>query len=224
MKSLAAVFVVLLFVMAEAQAYSIRFLAWDHEVASRKVSVRNGGKDRMIADLHPDKRSAVIAGIAADSELFLVTPETMGADGQPATLRVNIPPGVEDPLVILLPDSGSASGLRAFTMEDSSGSFRYGTTRFFNTTGKPLMVRYEKSLLRLDKPWEPVDAAPGGGARNTAIQVAAAGSPPSVLYSTIWEYDPGARKVAIIVAGTPADPGPIAVKIISERNHGVAAR
>jgi len=223
MKSLAAILTVLLF-MGQAEAYSIRFLAWDHDVAARKVSVRNGGKDRAIADLHPDKRSGVIAGIAPDSELLLVTPETMGPDGQPATLRLNIPAGVEDPLVILLPDSGNASGLRAFTVEDSSGSFKYGSTRFFNTTGKPLMVRYDKSLLHLNKPWEPVDASPGGGARNTAIQVAAAGTPPAILYSTIWEYDPGSRKLALIVAGAESDPGPLAVKIISERNLGVAAR
>ncbi len=213
----------LLFI-ARAEAYTVRFLAWDHDVAARKIMVRNGSKERSIVDLHPDKRSQPVTGIAADSELTLVVPEKKAANGKPATLRVTIPQGVTEPLVILLPDARSESGLRTFTIEDSRESFRYGSTRFFNTTGQPLAVRCEKSVLTLQKSWEPADVSPGGDSRNVGVQIARPGTPPSVLYSSIWEHDPLVRKIALIIPGTLDDPGPLVVKIIAERNNATAAR
>lgn len=207
--------------IATADAYSIRFLAWDHDVAEKKISLRNAGKDQEIADLHPHQRSATIAGIAADSELLLVAP---GKDGKPATLRLEIPGSVTDPLVILLPDSRDSTGLRAFTVEDSTSSFQFGSTRFFNVTGKALMVRYEQSVLRLEKPWVPVDFTPAGESRNAGVQMVASADAATVLYSAIWDYDPGVRKIAFIAAGSPSDPGPLNVKIISERRRDLAVR
>ncbi|RYD29910.1 MAG: hypothetical protein EOP87_17515, partial [Verrucomicrobiaceae bacterium] len=85
MKSFVAVAVTLVSLLVHAEAYTVRFLAWDHEVSARRILVQNGGKSQSIADLHPDKRSQPITGIAADSELVLVATERKGADGKPAT-------------------------------------------------------------------------------------------------------------------------------------------
>lgn len=209
--------------MTNAHAASLRFLAWDHDVSAKKVSVKNGDNVQAIVDLHPDKRSQSIKGVTLDSEIILITPEIVDAKGKAAMLPLKIPAGLIAPLVILLPDPSSATGLRAFAVEDSADSFKFGSTRFFNTTGKALAVRYEKNVIQLSKSWVATDVTPGGGSRNLGVQVASGDSAPKVLYSAIWEYDPQVRKIALIVAGSAADPGLFEVKIISENRRELVA-
>ncbi|MCW1884881.1 hypothetical protein OKA04_09085 [Luteolibacter flavescens] len=210
------------FLCAHAEAASVRFLAWDHQVSSLKLMVRHDGKDRPIVDLHADKRSEPVTDLPGDAELILVNPAAKGPEGDPATVAVKIPQGLAEPLVILLPDAAGDAGVRGFAVDDSSAGFKYGTTRFLNTTGKPLAVRCEKSVLRLDKSWVPVDVDPGGAARNVPVQMAPAEKTSTVLYSSIWEYDPGVRKLALILAGTAREAGMIQVKIITERRRDPA--
>jgi len=211
----------LIFLLVNAEAGSLRFLAWDHEVASRKLLVRNGGKDHEIVDLHPDKRSEWVTGISSETETLLVTPQVLDAGKQPATLPLVIPPGIREPLVILLPDRRKATGLAVFVVEDSAEGFQFGVTRFVNATTKAQTVRYGKNLLRLDKSWIPTDVMAGGQARNVGIQIESGGVPSKISYSGVWEYDPDTRKIAIIVPGTDSDAGVIAVKIISENRRSL---
>lgn len=204
-----------------SQAGSLRFLAWDHEVAAKKLQVRNGGSVHEIVDLHPDKRSEWVSGINAETGTFLVAPQVLDAKGQPAIQPLVIPRSVVDPLVILLPDRRQPTGLTVFVVEDSAAGFQFGATRFLNATTKPLTVRYGKSLLRLEKSWAPTDVNSGGKARNLGIQIETGGTPSMISYSAVWEYDPDARKIAIIAPGTDSDAGVLAVKVISENRRAL---
>ena len=55
--------------------------------------------------------------------------------------------------------------------------------------------------------WNPVDIAPGGAARNMAVQVVAEDNLKDIFYSAVWEHNPEIRDLVpgLIGAGVRTD-------------------
>jgi hypothetical protein len=134
-----------------------------------------------------------------------------------------MPAGIQDPLVLILPDAKHSTGLRSFVIEDASSNFAWGTMRFVNSTGKPLLVRHDKTIKELPSTWTPVDIAPGGDARNAGVQVAARDDTKTILYSAVWKHDPNIRKLIFVVPGADVRTGVVAFKIVPEDRRVLAA-
>ena len=209
---------------AVMQAAPVRFLAWDDEVAARKIAIQNAKGVSEIQDLHPFKRSAPADATGGEeSPLELVALDRNSADGKPVTLPLKLAPGIKSPLVLILPDAKHPSGMRSFVIEDSSENFGWGTLRFINATGKELLVRQDKTIKTLPKSWTPVDISPGGQPRNTGVQIAAREDLANILYSAVWEHHPDIRKLIFVVPGTDVRTGPVEFKIIPEDRRAIAA-
>lgn len=198
------------------QAVPIRFLPWDDSVAARKIAFHNGKDVTEIQDLHPDKRSKACEWTAAETPPELIALDRTGADGKPVTIPLALTAGIKSPLVLILPDPAKPGGLRGYVVEDSSGSFAWGSSRFINATGRELLVRQDKLVKKLPKSWQATDFAPGGAARNVGIQIAAPDDLNSVLYSAVWEYEPNIRKLVIVIPGADPKSGTVDLKIIPE--------
>jgi hypothetical protein len=204
------------------QAASIRFLPWDDAIAARKIGFFNGKEVAGIQNLHPDKRTQTVTWSGGAVPPQLIALDRTSADGKPVAVALKIQAGMENPLVLILPDAAHPSGLRCFVIDDSSGNFSWGTFRFINATGKELLVRNDKVTKSLPEAWKPVDLNPGGAARNMGIQLAARDNLTAILYSAVWEYEPDVRKLIIIVPGTDAQSGAVNLKIIPEDRRSVA--
>lgn len=208
--------IVLFAVLDRADAISLRFLAWNHELAAKKLLVRSGDQDQEITGLHPDKRSGKIESAAA-AGLALVVAGDAGSRNVPTSIPLAIPSAFTNPLILLIPAPGKPGGITPFVIEDSPQSFRMGSTRFISASPTPLVVRYEKNLVRLEKPWTPFDVMPGGAARNIGVQIESADKPGTILYSAVWEYDLQVRKLAIVLPGSDREDSSMSLKIIAER-------
>jgi len=179
-------------------AIPVRFLAWDDSIAARKIGLSNGTEAAELQNLHPHNRSKSINLVIGEVPPVLVALDKPSADGKPVTAPIKITPDLTSPLVLILPDSAHPSGLRCFVIEDSAGSFSWGSFRFINATGKELLVRNEKVTKSLPKIWQAIDINPGGAVRNMGIQLAARDNLTAIIYSAVWEYDPNVRKLIIV--------------------------
>ncbi|NQW99086.1 hypothetical protein HQ447_00400 [bacterium] len=215
--------VVLLGIVTSLHAMPIRFLAWDDDIAARKIGFSNGTEVAEVQDLHPQKRSKTISWTNSGVPPVLVALDRKSPEGKPVTAPIKLTPDLKSPLVVLLPDPTHPSGLRGFVIEDSAGNFAWGTFRFINATGKELLVRNDKVTKSLPETWKAVDLDPGGEARNMGVQMASRKNLNEILYSAVWEYDPNFRKLIIIVPGTDAQSGPIILKVIPEDRRAVVA-
>lgn len=220
---LAPVLFCLLAALAPLHAAPIKFLAWDDSIADRKIGFTDGTEVAEIQDLHPHKRSKTLSWNVGEIPPVLVALDRTSPDGKAVTVPVRVTAGIKFPLVLILPDPKHPSGLRAFVIEDATGSFSWGSFRFINATGKELLVRNDKVTKSLPQTWKAVDLNPGGGARNMGIQLAARDQLDVILYSAVWEYDPNVRKLIIIVPGTDAQSGAVNLKIIPEDRRAAAA-
>jgi hypothetical protein len=206
-----------------ATAVPLRFLAWDDAVASRRIGLQNAGGVAELRDLHPHKRSSPAEGTGTkESPLRLVAIDRPDPEGKPATLDIKLAPTIKSPLVLILPDSKHATGLRTFVIEDNSASFSWGCLRFINATGKDLLVRQDKTVKSLPDEWTPVDLKPGGDVRNMAVQIAAREDLNTILYSAVWEHNPDIRKLIFVIPGTDVRTGPVEFKIIPEDRRAIA--
>ena len=208
---------------APLHAVPVRFLAWDDEVAARKIGYQNSKGITPVKDLHPNKRTESIDGGGGEAPVQLVALDRTGTDGKPAAVEIKMPAGIQSPLVLILPDAKNPTGLRPFVIDDSAANFTWGKIRFINATGKALLVKHEKTITALPETWTPVDISPGGAARNLGMQVAAKDDLKSVLYSAIWEHDPDVRKLVFVLPGTDVRTGAVEFKIIPENKRVVAA-
>lgn len=204
------------------QAASIRFLPWDDTIAARKIGFFNGKEVAEIQNLHPDKRTQTVTWSGGAVPPQLIALDRTSPDGKPVSVAITLQAGMENPLVLILPDAAHPTGLRCFVIEDSSKNFGWGTFRFINATGKELLVRNDKVTKSLPEAWKAVDINPGGSARNMGIQLAARDNLTAILYSAVWEYEPDVRKLIIIVPGTDAQNGAVNLKIIPEDRRSVA--
>lgn len=220
--SLSALFLALLALLSPLGAGPVKFLAWDDDVALRKIGFSDGKEVTELQELHPQKRSKSISWTAGDAVPQLIALDRKTPEGKPVGVPIKLTAGMESPLVLILPDKSHPSGLRSFVIEDSSTSFGWGTLRFLNATGKELLVREDKLIKALPANWKAVDIDPGGKARNLGIQMAAKSDLESVLYSAVWEHNPDVRKLIIVVPGTDARTGALDLKIIPEDRRTVS--
>ena len=221
---LQVVILALLAFQTPLSAVPIRFLAWDDEIAARKIGFQSSKGVNPIPNLHPGKRTEPMdAGAVGAAPLQLVALDRTSPDGKPVTVEIKLLPTIQSPLVLILPDSKNPSGLRPFVIEDSSASFAWGSIRIINATGKALLIRNEKTITALPETWTPVDLSPGGDARNIGVQLVARDDLKAILYSAVWEHDPNLRKLVFVVPGTDARAGGIDFKILPEDRRAVAA-
>lgn len=204
-------------------AVPLKFLAWDDSVAARKIGFKDGENVSELQNLHPHKRSKAVSWSNGEAAPTLVALDRTSADGKPVTTPIKLASGMNAPLVLILPDQSAPSGLRCHTIDDSPGSFRWGTLRFLNATGREILVRQDKVIKALPETWKPIDIRPGGAKRNIGIQMASREDLSSVLYSSVWEHDPEVRKLIIVVPGTNASDGVLDLKIIPEDKRSAAA-
>ncbi len=195
----------------------LRVLAWDDDIAARKLAIAGGGEATALKDLHPLSRSPAIDVAAAEGQPPLLQAlDRTDEKGKPATDPIRIPGGVKRPLVLLMPDPKAATGVRPVVLEDDLAGFRWGTIRLVNATGRPLLFRCEKKISQLPAGWTPVDVAPGGQRRNMEVLLALREQPDNLIFSSIWEHREDLRKLVFVVPNTQPGEGPVAFKFILE--------
>jgi len=198
-------------------AAPLRFLAWDADVAARKVGVKNGKDVVELKGLHPGQRTkAIQAAGTAEAPLQLLALDRLSADGKPTAADIKVPGDMKSPLVLIIPDPKHPSGLRTFVVEDNPGNFKWGTVRLLNATGKVLMMKHDKEVVTLPAAWTPVDLNPGGAERNVGVQLALKDNPKALIYSAVWEHDPAVRKLVFIVPGADVTTGVVDFKVVPE--------
>ena len=212
----------LLAVSPAALALEVRFLAWDEQVAARPIAVPGGQGESAIKGLHPLQRSEGLEVIPAAGAIMLRALDRQDAAGKPVDFAVKMPGDLTRPLVLLLPDSKAAGGLRGHAIEDDSDSFSWGTFRFINATGKSLEVTFGTTRKPLPPGWQPVDLRPGGESA-LPVSLSATESPKTPLYTGVWKPENEVRRLVFVVPGTEPRLGPLALKVILEDRRALAA-
>lgn len=207
-----------------AAALDVRFLAWDDEVATRKLAA--GSVD--ITGLNPVKRTADYKMVIEEGAGQILVLDKKSADGKPVVIPFKIVAGIVKPLVILLPKPDSPSGLSSLVIEDDESSLKWGSVRFVNSTNKELAIAIGKEAKIIPPAWKPVDFQP-----NTEETVSLlVGAPEEIrkpadvrklFFSSVWSAETTVRSLAIIVPGTDARLSSIALKVISEDRVAIAA-
>jgi hypothetical protein len=97
-------------------AATLRFLPWDDATAARRIALQSGKKLTEVTGLHPLRRSRPF-GTAKDGESRMVALDRKDPEGKPVTVPLQMDAGMKSPLVLILPDPDSPSGLRAFPVD-----------------------------------------------------------------------------------------------------------
>ena len=203
-------------------AVDVRFLAWDQDIAARQVAVADGEKQTEIKNLHPLQRTEAIKTTAAEGIVSVRSLDKKSPEGKALELQVKIGGNMSTPLILLLPDSKAPTGLRGFAIEDDSTSFPWGSFRVLNATGKAMQMGFGAQRKQLPAGWQPVDVKPEGN-KAAPVWFAAPGNPKTPLYSAVWKPDPDIRRLVIVVPGTEARLGPLALKVIPEDRKSLAS-
>lgn len=143
--------------------------------------------------------------------------------GNPAANMISIPAGIKSPLLIILPDEKSTTGVRPLVIEDDTSGFQWGTIRFINATGKELVFKWDKNLVAIPATWKPTDVSPGGSSRRMGVELFLREKPDRALYSAVWQHREEFRKLIFIVPSEDARLGSITFKTISEDSRVIAA-
>jgi hypothetical protein len=206
------------------QAIPLRVLAWDDAIAARKLALVNAGGLVTIEAMHPSKRTKAYQVSAGEKPVTIQALDKTGDDGKPAVSAIVLPQGIKHPLLVLLPDAKSATGLHLLVLEDDVQNFAWGDIRFINACGKKLAFIYEKKIVPLPVSWTPVEVHPGGSNRNMETQLCLFDQLQSPIYSAVWEQQQNARTLIFIVPGEDPRLGPVAMKMISEDRRIIAAQ
>lgn len=210
----------ILFVTPLAAA-PLRFLPWDDGISARKIGFQSSAGMTELKDLHPQKRSKPLPSGSAEVPLQLIAMDRKGPEGKPLALEFKVAANIASPLVLILPDSKDPSGFRTFVVDDDTTNFSWGTQRFINATGKSLLISYEKTVAEVPGNWTPIDIKPAGAARNTLVRFAAKENTASILYNSVWEFDPDVRQLVFIVSGDDDRNGVIQLKAVIENRRGM---
>jgi len=206
---------------ATAAAAAPRALAWDQEVAARKLALVAGASVIAITDMHPSKRTGRLH-VKGDGPLIIrALDKPPGPDGKPVELACAIPEAMKFPLLVIMPDPAHPTGIRLLIVDDNPLGFRWGSYRFLNATAKEIVVQMEKKALRIPGGWKPIDLDLGGATRGVGVRVALAEAIEKPLYSAVWEYNTEVRTLCFIVPGTDPRLGPVAFKSIPESRRAV---
>ena len=197
----------------DLSAASLRFLPWDEATAARKIAVQSGSNLTEITGLHPLRRSHPIE--ATESSAWrIVALDRNDPEGNPITVPVKLDEGIKSPLVLILPDPSSLSGLRAFPVDENAEAFPWGGVRFINATSRSLLVQHGQVVKPLPKFWTPLDITHSQAASNVLVRIAEQSDSGNILYSGVWEHSPYVRKLVFVVPGT--DRTAVGIKIIPE--------
>ena len=199
-----------------AEAVSIRFLPINDEVAERKLGLQDGKGLAELDDLNPKKRSKAYECSPGDVPPTLVALDRERPGGNPLTVDIVLPAGIESPLVLIMADTEHRSGLRVLVLEDAVTRFPWGALRFVNTVQKPLMIRCDKETVAIAESPANLDLEPGGESRNIGVQIFPEGDPDEVLYSAVWEHNPNLRKLVFIVPAEDPDAKALKLEIIPQ--------
>jgi hypothetical protein len=217
MKNLLLAALCLFSTSAALHALSIRVLAWDDEIAERKLALVDGKGVTELKDLHPLGRSPSFnLNPSQEAPAQLRALDRLDDKGAPAADPIRFPQGIKRPLLLLLPDPKAATGVRPMVIEDDTAGFRWGMIRVVNTTGKQLLFKCENKVAPLPATWTPVDIDLGGQTRNVEVLMALREKPTEPLYSSVWEYHDGMRQLVFIVPSGNAADGPVTFKFIME--------
>lgn len=200
-------------------ATDLRFLPWDHEVASQKVAVAFNDKVIPLEELtlHPSKRSLPVQIPKESESLRMISLTKKGEDGTPLSAPLKISDSIRQPLAVLVPDQKSPLGLRTLVIDDSFSDFNWGSIRVFNITKKELLFRWEKKGRVLKPGWSPTNISPGGQRRNMEVLLHTEESGKEPIYSSIWEHRNDMRKLIFVFPSTDRTRGPVDFKIVPER-------
>lgn len=199
-----------------AQAVSVRFLPMSEEIAGRKIGLQDGKRLTELKDLNSKKRSKAYSCSTGKTPPTLVALDRERPNGNPASAEITIAADMKSPLVLVLADADSPSGMRIIVIEDSDAGFPWGSLRFVNTADKPFMIRCEKETKAIPESFAILDIAPGGDARNIGVQIFSETAPDAVLYSAVWEHDPNLRKLIFIVPAANPATKELALEIIPQ--------
>lgn len=197
-----------------------RVLAWDDEIAAKKLALVSATSQVEIIGMHPSKRTFGLRLKGAGPYFIRVLDQAPTADGKPIQIQVPLTDVVKHPLILLMPDAQHPTGLRPLVIDDDMQGFAWGSYRFMNATPKDIVVQMEQKAVKVPAGWKAVDLNLGGETRGIGARVALAESIEKVLYSAVWEFDANARTLCIIVPGTDPRLGPIAFKAVPEDKIG----
>lgn len=200
-----------------SHAIGVRILAWDQQIAGRALAI-NDSKGRIeIQNMHPTQRTPPIQiTVSQDFPPMLLALDKPDVKGNPAESRIIIPEGMKQPLMLLLPDLKSATGLRLLLIDDDSISFPWASIRMVNTTDKKLIFSDGEKRRILPANWTPQTFKPDDSIRNFEAQLYIPDQLKRPIYSAIWEHRANFRTLAFIVPSNNPRLGPIAVKTILE--------
>lgn len=212
-----------LFLTPSLLAVPIRVLAWDREVADRKLAIVQGKGPETIQAMHPSRRTGTYQVTGGEQTLVIQALDRPLVDEKPAASEIRIPVGLKRPLLLLLPDTKSPTGLRLVLLEDDASAFPWGSIRFINACGKKLAFVMDKKVVPIPPSWDPIQTDPGSSARNLDVQIFFYDKPERPVYSSVWEYHPEERVLVFLIPGEDPRLGPVAMKMISEDRRLLAA-
>jgi len=202
-------------------AVDVHFLAWDEAIAAREVAVAEGEKESKIENLHPLQRTGPISTSVPEGIVTVRALDKKGPDGKPLDLPVKVGTAMSKPLILLLPDAKSPTGLRGYAIEDDSASFPWGSFRMLNATGKVLNMGLGSERKQLPANWQHVDLRPSGN-KPLPVWFATPEAPKDALYTSVWKPDPEMRRLVILLPGSDPRFGPLALKVIPEDRSSLA--
>ena len=205
------------------EAIPIRVLAWDSDIAARRLAFGDSKGSTVIEEMHPSKRTKAYQVGGGEKPLVIEALDRKDPAGKPCTSEVSVPEGVTQPLLVILPDPKATTGVRLFVLEDNTSNFAWGSSRLINATGKAMVMVCEKKIVALPAAWVPVDCAPGGATRNMEVQLFFHDQPERAFYSAIWEHSTDQRMLVFLIPGADARLGPVAMKAIPEDRRQIAA-
>jgi hypothetical protein len=205
------------------EAIPIRVLAWNSDVAAMHLAFGDAKGSTVIEEMHPSKRTKAYQVGGGDKPLVIEALDRKDSAGKPCTSAIKIPEGVTQPLLVVLPDPKATTGVRLLVLEDNTTNFAWGSTRFINATGLPLVYVCEKKCVTLPASWTPVQSDAGGATRNLEVQFFFHDQPARPFYSAIWEHNTDQRILVFLVPGDDPRLGPVAMKAIPEDRRQIAA-
>lgn len=193
-----------------------RLLAWDDEVAGRKLAIVSGESLVELKGLSSLRRTPPVTSKGSGPYKIRALDKPPGADGKPIELACAVPEKIEKPLIILLPDEKHPTGLRVIIVDDDPAGFRWGAYRFLNATPKELVVQLEQKAIRVPTGWKAVDLDLGGENRGVGARIALSEAIATPLYTAVWEYNTNIRTLCFLVPGDDPRLSPVAFKAIPE--------
>ena len=208
-------------------AAQLHVLAWDQAIAKRDLAITSGGKEAKsepILSMHHLARSAPVKISTKSQSIQLQVNDRLSEDGKPLLVPIEIPEGVTRPLIIIISNKESPTGLKAMVINDDDSDFKWGTIRFVNVTGSTLVFRTEKKNTLLKSSWKPITVSPGGNTRNMGVAFYLRSNPKlPPLYSSIWKHRDDLRQLVFIVPSKDKSRSVVDFKFLTENRAVVEA-